>query len=170
MWATQACTIPASSHWLLLNGCCHEKFRFRFRIRYHYAATRAWCVPKNHWTLLWPLFTCLVFVFIKPRKQTHVRERGSSMYFLIYVVCIYVCVCSFPSKTKNWGQEQKFGPRGWLQCLISSILQHVFQRSLSFPVGWSFPSIWMDSQLCNGDGIRRQIGVDQRRIWCNYTS
>jgi len=49
-----------------------------FSLVYHYTATegsvRSRFPPKNHWTILWSLLTCLVFVFVKPRKRTHVRE------------------------------------------------------------------------------------------------
>ena len=74
-------------------------------------------------------------------------------------MCVFIPI-------KNWCQEQKFGPCGWIQHPISSILQHVFWRSLSLPVSLLFPSIQMDFQLCNGNGIRRQLWVDWCRIWC----
>ena len=97
---------------------------------------RAWCVraspEKSLDFIVTSLFTCLVFVSVKPRNQTHVREGGIARCFLIDVVCIlYVCVFV---PIRNWRQEQKFGPRSRLQRLISSILRHNFRRSLSFPV------------------------------------
>ena len=77
------------------------------------------------------LFTCLVFVSVKPWKQTHVREEGIARCFLIYVVCIlYVCVFI---PIRSWRQEQKFGPRRQLQHPILSILQHIFSKKFVVP-------------------------------------
>jgi len=53
---------------------------FRFRFRYNYASTKGLVrsgLPQKIIGLYCDLlFICLVFVFVKPRKQTHVRERG----------------------------------------------------------------------------------------------
>jgi hypothetical protein len=116
-------------------GTRWREYRF-FRFRYHYAATKGLVrsgLPRKIIGLYCDLLsTCLVFVFVKPRKQTHVREGGIARCFLIDVVCIlYVCVFV---PIRNWRQEQKFGPRSRLQRPISSILRHNFRRSLSFPV------------------------------------
>ena len=114
-----------------------ERRSNEFSLVYHYAATKGLVhldLPRKIIGLYCDLlFTCLVFVSIKPRKQTHVREGEIARCFLIYVICIlYVCVFI---PIRSWCQEQKFGMRSRLQHLISSILQHVFRRSLSFPVG-----------------------------------
>ena len=85
---------------------------------------RAWCVratPKK--SLDFIVTSCL-----------RMCERGGycQVFLDLCSVCIlYVCVFV---PIRNWRQEQKFGPRSRLQRPISSILQHVFRRSLSLPV------------------------------------
>ena len=62
-------------------------------------------------------------------SEANACERGGSAG-VIYVVFLFVCSFSI----RNWRRGQRFDLRGQLQHPISRILQHVFQRSLSFPV------------------------------------
>jgi hypothetical protein len=70
-------------------------------------------------------------VRFRKASEANACERGDSAG-VIYLVCICICVCLFP--IKNWCQGQRFDPRGQLQHPILRNLQHVFRRSLSFPV------------------------------------
>jgi hypothetical protein len=104
--------------WVLVGGwvsLVHRVCPWWFVLVYHYAATKCLVhsgVPLKIIGLYCDLlFACLVFVSVKPRKQTHVREGGIARHFLIYVyvVCIFYVFVFVP--IRSWHQEQKFGPR-----------------------------------------------------------
>ena len=95
-----------------------ERRSNEFSLVYHYAATKGLVhldLPRKIIGLYCDLlFTCLVFVSIKPRKQTHVREGEIARCFLIYVICIfYVCVHSHQklvSRAKVWYAQSTSTP------------------------------------------------------------
>ena len=90
--------------------------------------------PEKSFDFIVTFLHMFLFVFVKPGKQRHdVREGGSVLYiyFDLCIVHMYVCVIV---PVKNWRREQRIGPCSQHQHPISSIPQHLFGRSSSFPV------------------------------------